>query len=167
MTTALLSVVILMIFFSMRNFVMKMDISCIFKLKMILFKADNPQILIDNCSHICGVTLNFCPFYIQGSIILRLSSGPGPCLILSGFLSSQPTIKLRECGHNRWNCWLTPQRPSSNALLCLITSIAVKHKGAHRKGHWMIPQRKAAAAWGTSCTMHHVLIVMNHYDKKC
>lgn len=30
----------------------------------------------------------------------------------------------------------------------------------------MIPQRKAAAAWGTSCTMHHVLIVMNHYDKK-
>lgn len=51
------------------------------------------------------------------------------------FLSSQPTIKLRECGHNQWSCWLTSQRPTSNALLRLIVSRSLNHKLAPSKVH--------------------------------
>lgn len=101
---------------------------------------------------------------------LRLSSGPDLflSLALSSFHSSQPTIKLRECGHNLWSCWLTPRRPTSSALLCLITSIAVSHKGVFMKGHWsQWYLKRICCGWGTSYIIHHVsCTVMHHRGKK-
>lgn len=63
-------------------------------------------------SHLFRATVNCWPSHIKHSWTPRLSPGPDLSLALSGFLSSQPTIKLRECGHNLWSCWLTPPRPA-------------------------------------------------------
>lgn len=71
--------------------------------------------------------------------------------VLLVFLSSQPTIKLRECGHNQWSCWLTPRRPTSNALLRLIVSHSLNHKLAPSKVH--DTSEKSAVVKSTS-TVH-------------